>query len=85
MTEFGQTPLYSLGQLSQAHVAMVLYPLSAFRAMNKAAETVYRHLREHGQQQELLPSMQTRQELYEYLNYLSYEQQQDQQRNISAK
>lgn len=85
MTEFGQTPLYSLGQLSQAHVAMVLYPLSAFRAMNKAAETVYRHLREHGQQQELLSSMQTRQELYEYLNYLSYEQQQDQQRNISAK
>lgn len=85
MTEFGQTPLYSLGQLSQAHVAMVLYPLSAFRAMNKAAETVYRHLREHGQQQALLPSMQTRQELYEYLNYLSYEQQQDQQRNISAK
>ncbi|WP_217512039.1 methylisocitrate lyase [Vibrio metschnikovii] len=74
MTEFGQTPLYSKAQLAQASVAMALYPLSAFRAMNHAAETVYCHLLNNEHQQALLDSMQTRQELYHYLDYHVYEQ-----------
>ncbi|PRQ63376.1 methylisocitrate lyase [Vibrio sp. V01_P9A10T6] len=73
ITEFGQTPLYPCAELAQAKVDMVLYPLSAFRAMNKAAENVYRHLLEQGNQQALLDSMQTRNELYDYLNYHDYE------------
>ncbi|RJX72864.1 methylisocitrate lyase [Vibrio sinensis] len=73
ITEFGQTPLYSGQQLSQVNVDMVLYPLSAFRAMNKAAEMVYKHLLEVGNQEALLTSMQTRAELYDHLNYHDYE------------
>jgi len=73
ITEFGQTPLFSCEQLSQVGVAMVLYPLSAFRAMNKAALNVYQHLLQHGQQDDLLPQMQTRDELYEFLSYHDYE------------
>lgn len=73
ITEFGQTPLYPCAELAQVKVDMVLYPLSAFRAMNKAAENVYRHLLEQGNQQALLDSMQTRSELYDYLNYHDYE------------
>lgn len=57
---------------------MVLYPLSAFRAMNKAAENVYRHLLEHGNQEALLDQMQTRKELYAYLHYHEYEDKLDQ-------
>ncbi|MCG3760414.1 methylisocitrate lyase [Vibrio cincinnatiensis] len=78
ITEFGQTPLYNTEQLAKVKVDMVLYPLSAFRAMNKAAETVYRHLLEQGNQEVLLETMQTRSELYEYLNYHRYEEKLDQ-------
>jgi methylisocitrate lyase len=73
ITEFGQTPLFSCQALAAAQVSMVLYPLSAFRAMNQAAEMVYRHLLACGNQQSLLAQMQTREELYNYLNYQSYE------------
>ncbi|QXO18674.1 methylisocitrate lyase [Vibrio ostreae] len=78
ITEFGQTPLYSCEQLAASNVDMVLYPLSAFRAMNKAAEMVYSHLLEHGNQESLLDKMQTRKELYGYLNYHDYEDKLDQ-------
>ncbi|MFY3324504.1 methylisocitrate lyase [Vibrio fluvialis] len=78
ITEFGQTPLYSCEDLAKSNVDMVLYPLSAFRAMNKAAEMVYRHLLEVGNQEALLGQMQTRKELYEYLNYHNYEDKLDQ-------
>ncbi|NOH70033.1 methylisocitrate lyase [Vibrio pectenicida] len=78
ITEFGQTPLFSTQQLVEVGVDMVLYPLSAFRAMNKAAENVYAHLLKEGNQEELIESMQTRNELYEHLNYHNYEQKLDQ-------
>ena len=78
ITEFGQTPLFSTQQLVEVGVGMVLYPLSAFRAMNKAAENVYAHLLKEGNQEELIESMQTRNELYEHLNYHDYEQKLDQ-------
>ncbi|MFV0448894.1 MAG: methylisocitrate lyase [Vibrio sp.] len=78
ITEFGQTPLYNCEELAESKVDMVLYPLSAFRAMNKAAEMVYSHILENGNQEALLDSMQTRKELYEYLNYHSYEDKLDQ-------
>ena len=78
ITEFGQTPLYNCEDLAKSNVDMVLYPLSAFRAMNKAAEMVYRHLLEMGNQEALLGQMQTRKELYEYLNYHDYEDKLDQ-------
>ncbi len=73
ITEFGQTPLYGCEQLAQSNVDMVLYPLSAFRAMNKAAENVYQHLLQEGNQEALISSMQTRKELYAHLNYHTYE------------
>lgn len=78
ITEFGQTPLYNCEELAKSKVDMVLYPLSAFRAMNKAAEMVYSHILENGNQEAMLDSMQTRKELYEYLNYHSYEDKLDQ-------
>lgn len=78
ITEFGQTPLYGCEELANADVDMVLYPLSAFRAMNKAAEMVYKHLLEIGNQEALLDSMQTRKELYQHLNYHAYEDKLDQ-------
>lgn len=78
ITEFGQTPLYNCKELAEAHVDMVLYPLSAFRAMNKAAENVYKHLLTEGNQEALLDSMQTRKELYQHLNYHDYENKLDQ-------
>jgi methylisocitrate lyase len=78
ITEFGQTPLYSCDQLAANSVDMVLYPLSAFRAMNRAAEQVYRQLQEHGHQEALLDQMQTRSELYHYLRYHDYEEKLDQ-------
>lgn len=78
ITEFGQTPLYNCKELAEAHVDMVLYPLSAFRAMNKAAENVYKHLLVEGNQEALLDSMQTRKELYQHLNYHDYENKLDQ-------
>ncbi len=78
ITEFGQTPLYSGSELAEVNVDMVLYPLSAFRAMNQAAERVYTHLLAEGNQEALLDSMQTRKELYQHLNYHSYEDKLDQ-------
>jgi methylisocitrate lyase len=77
ITEFGSTPLYTTDELASVNVAMVLYPLSAFRAMNKAAENVYRILRRTGTQQGALETMQTRMELYESIDYHDYEQKLD--------
>jgi methylisocitrate lyase len=77
ITEFGSTPLFTVDELRSANVAMALYPLSAFRAMNKAALKVYETLRRTGSQQPVLADMQTREELYEFLNYHSYEQKLD--------
>ena len=73
ITEFGLTPLFSTTELKSAGVDMALYPLSAFRAMNKAAENVYEVIRREGTQKSLLDSMQTREELYERINYYEYE------------
>jgi methylisocitrate lyase len=77
ITEFGSTPLFTTEELRSADVAMALYPLSAFRAMNKAALRVYDTLRKDGTQKKLLDSMQTREELYAILDYHSYEQKLD--------
>jgi len=77
MTEFGTTPLFTLEELRQAGVRMVLYPLSAFRAMNKAAETVYGAIRRDGHQKNVVALMQSRDELYEAISYLEYERQLD--------
>lgn len=77
ITEFGQTELWNREQLGEWGAAMVLYPLSAFRAMNKAAETVYKSLLEEGDQRKVVDIMQTRMELYDYLNYHSFEQKLD--------
>ena len=73
ITEFGLTPLFSITELKSAGVNMALYPLSAFRAMNKAAENVYEVIRREGTQKSVLDSMQTREELYERINYYEYE------------
>ncbi|AJQ94701.1 methylisocitrate lyase [Gynuella sunshinyii] len=73
MTEFGQTPLFTLTELHRAGVAMALYPLSAFRAMNAAALKVYQCLLTNGDQKDVVADMQTRSELYEFLNYHDYE------------
>lgn len=77
ITEFGQTPLFTVEELRSAGVAMVLYPLSAFRAMSAAARNVYETLRQDGTQQAELKSMQTRTELYDVLDYHAYEQKLD--------
>lgn len=73
ITEFGMTPLFSIEELKSAQVAMALYPLSAFRAMNKAAEKVFEGIRKDGTQKALLEDMQSREELYERINYYEYE------------
>ena len=77
ITEFGRTPLYSVAELRSADVAIALYPLTAFRAMNKAALRAFETVRREGSQKALLPEMQTREELYEFLNYHSYEKKLD--------
>ncbi len=77
ITEFGKTPLFSTPELGEAGVSLVLYCCGAYRAMNKAAETVYRALLKDGHQRNVLASMQTREELYGYLDYHRYEQQLD--------
>ncbi len=77
ITEFGATPLYTLDELREADVAIALYPLSAFRAMNKAALSVYGALRRDGTQKAVVDSMQTRAELYDCLGYHAYEQKLD--------
>lgn len=77
ITEFGQTPLFSVEELESAGVGIVLYPLSAFRAMNKAAENVYTAIRRDGHQRDVIDTMQTREELYERIGYHEYERQLD--------
>jgi methylisocitrate lyase len=77
ITEFGATPLYNRQELAEAGASMVLYPLSAFRAMNKAALNVYETLLEKGDQKEVVDQMQTRNELYDFLNYHDFEQKLD--------
>ena len=77
ITEFGKTPLFTCSELSGAGVGLVLYPLSAFRAMNRAAEAVYTAIRQDGTQQAVVDKMQTREELYERLNYYEYERKLD--------
>ena len=78
ITEFGSTPLFTVDELRAAGVSLVLYPLSAFRAMNAAALNVYRHIRADGTQNNVIETMQTRDELYEFLDYHTYEQRLDQ-------
>lgn len=73
ITEFGMTPLFALEELRSAKVSMALYPLSAFRAMNKAAEKVYQTIRQTGTQKSVIDTMQTREELYERINYHEFE------------
>jgi len=73
ITEFGLTPLFTITELKSAGVDMALYPLSAFRAMNKAAENVYEVIRREGTQKSVIETMQTREELYERINYYEYE------------
>ncbi len=74
MTEFGISPLFDKDELTSAGVNMILYPLTATRAMNKAAEMVYQDVLEKGHQKDMVENMQTRMELYDYLNYHDYEQ-----------
>lgn len=77
ITEFGKTPLFSVQELGEAGVSLVLYPLSAFRAMSRAAETVYGAIRKEGTQRGVLGTMQTREELYAVLGYHEYERKLD--------
>lgn len=77
ITEFGKTPLFTVQELKTVGVGMVLYPLSAFRAMNKAAETVYQTIRRDGHQKNVVDMMQTRDELYDRIGYHDYEQKLD--------
>jgi methylisocitrate lyase len=77
ITEFGKTPLFTVDELRSAGVAIALYPLPAFRAMNKAALAVYETLRRKGTQKDVLATMQTRDELYDYLDYHAYERKLD--------
>ena len=85
ITEFGQTPLFNKTELASVGVAMVLYPLSAFRAMNKAALNVYQSILANGDQKAVIDTMQTRAELYEFLNYHSFEEKLDQLFSNKAK
>jgi methylisocitrate lyase len=77
ITEFGSTPLFTVNELATADVSMVLYPLSAFRAMNLAALTVYQAVKQDGTQQNVVDLMQTRMDLYEHLGYHAFEQKLD--------
>ncbi|CAN6484458.1 unnamed protein product [Victoria cruziana] len=77
ITEFGKTPLFSVDDLRPTGVGMVLYPLSAFRAMNKAAEAVYTAIRRDGHQRNVIDLMQTREELYDRIGYHDFEQKLD--------
>ena len=77
ITEFGKSPLYTVDELRSAGVAVVLYPLTAFRAMNKAALRAYETVRREGTQKNLLGQMQTREELYEIIDYHAYEKKLD--------
>jgi methylisocitrate lyase len=77
ITEFGKSPLFTVDELRSANVAMILYPLSGFRAMNKAALRVYQEIKNKGTQKGVVAEMQTREELYETINYHSYEKKLD--------
>lgn len=77
LTEFGLTPYFTVAELARAGIKMVLYPLTAFRAMSRAAELVYAALREHGTQREVLDILQTREELYAVLKYYDFERKLD--------
>ena len=77
ITEFGSTPLFTTEELASANVRLVLYPLSAFRAMSAAALRVYRTIRAEGTQKDVVEIMQTRADLYEYLGYHAFEQRLD--------
>jgi len=77
LTEFGSTPLFTVDEIAKAGVAIALYPLSAFRAMNQAALNVYRALRSDGTQKNVVATMQTRNDLYDYLGYHTYERKLD--------
>ena len=77
ITEFGMIKMYTVDELREAGVGLILYPLSAFRAANKAARNVYAHIRKDGTQQNVLDTMQTREELYQSINYYGYEQKLD--------
>jgi len=77
ITEFGRTPLFTAAELGEAGVRLVLYPLSAFRAMSRAAVSVYAAIRQQGTQNAVIPSMQTREELYDVLGYHDYERKLD--------
>lgn len=77
ITEFGATPLFTVDELRDAGAGLVLYPLSAFRAMNKAAENVYTAIRRDGSQKNVVDTMQTRMELYDRINYHDFEQKLD--------
>lgn len=77
ITEFGMIKMYTADELKEAGVGLILYPLSAFRAANKAALNVYEHIRKDGTQAHVLDTMQTRQELYESIGYHSYEEKLD--------
>lgn len=77
ITEFGKTPLFSKKELHDAGVSMVLYPLTAFRAMSRAAEKIYKELSSSESQENMLGEMQTRDELYDYLSYHKYEKEMD--------
>jgi len=78
ITEFGATPLFTSEQLASVGVKLQLYPLSAFRAMSKAALNVYQHIKDDGHQQNVVDTMQTRMELYDMIGYHEYEQKLDQ-------
>ena len=82
ITEFGLTPLFTVEELSAVGVGIVLYPLSAFRAMNKAAEQVYETVRTQGTQKAVIDQMQTRDELYKSINYYAYEDALDQFQSV---
>jgi methylisocitrate lyase len=77
LTEFGQTPLFTVDELAEVGVSMIIYPLGAFRAMARVAETVYGAIRQQRTQKSVVPLMQTRAELYEVLGYLDYERKLD--------
>jgi methylisocitrate lyase len=77
ITEFGKSPLFTVDELRSAGVGIVLYPLTAFRAMNKAALRAYETVRRQGTQKSLIPDMQTREELYDMINYHAYEKKLD--------
>ncbi len=77
ITEFGMIPMYTVNELKAAGVGLILYPLSAFRAANKAAQNVFEHIRQDGTQSQVLHTMQTREELYQSIGYYTYEEKLD--------